>query len=99
MFRRAALERPLLLSPLHDEAVRRLAVPRLVALRRHAPRRHRMPAPRRLAFAATERMVDRVHRAATHVWTVAQPPAASRLADRRSEERRVGKECENRRST
>ena len=59
-----------------------LAVARLVALGRQAPRRHRMAAARGLAFAAAERMVDRVHRDAAHVRTLAHPAAASRLADR-----------------
>ena len=59
-----------------------LAVARLVALGRHAPRRHRMAAARRLAFAAAERMIDRVHRDAAHVRPLAQPAAAAGLADR-----------------
>src|SRR6185503_18981708 len=49
-------------SPLHDEPIRDLPVPRLVALGRHAPRRHRVAAARGLAFAAAERVVHRVHR-------------------------------------
>src|SRR5262245_8305180 len=58
---------PLLLSPLHDELVGNLAVPRLVALGRQAPRRDRMSAARGLAFAAAKRVIDRVHRDATNV--------------------------------
>src|SRR5687767_11051561 len=72
----------LLRSPCDDEPVRNLAVPRLVTLGRLAPRRHRMAAARRLAFAAAERMVDRVHRHAAHVRLLAQPAAAPGLADR-----------------
>src|SRR6476659_5864738 len=41
-----------------------------------------MPAARGLAFTAAERMVDRVHRDAAHVRTLAHPAAAARLADR-----------------
>ena len=72
----------LFLSPLHDELVGALRVARLVALGRHAPRRHRVPAARGLAFAAAERMVDRVHRHAAHVRPLAQPAASAGLADR-----------------
>ena len=60
----------------------RLAVARLVALGRQAPRRHRMAAARGLAFAAAERVVHRVHRDAAHVRPLAQPAAAAGLADR-----------------
>src|SRR5206468_727784 len=42
----------------------------------------RMPAAGGLAFAATERMVHRVHRDAAHVRTLPHPAAASRFADR-----------------
>src|SRR6185436_8778148 len=72
----------LLLSPLDDESIRALRVARLVALGRHAPRRHRMAAARGLALAAAERVVDRVHRDAAHVRPLAEPPAPPRLADR-----------------
>src|SRR5437016_14564883 len=41
-----------------------------------------MPAARCLAFAAAERMIDRVHGNATDVRTLAEPAAASRFADR-----------------
>src|SRR3954470_16836094 len=46
-----------------------------------APRRHRMAAAGRLAFAATERMVDRVHGAAAGLRPLALPPVAAGLAD------------------
>src|SRR5204863_7577102 len=69
-------------SSLNDELVRRLAIARLVAFGRQAPRRHRVPAARRLALAAAERMVDRVHRHAPHVGTLSQPAAAAGFADR-----------------
>src|SRR5262245_50401560 len=73
---------PLFRSSLNDEAIRALAVARLVALGRHAPRRHRVTAARRLAFAAAERVVDGVHRDAADVRPDAEPAAAARLADR-----------------
>src|SRR5690349_11260998 len=41
-----------------------------------------MAAARGLALAAAERVVDRVHRDAAHVRTLAEPAAAPRLADR-----------------
>src|SRR6476661_7240120 len=72
----------LLRSPLHDEPIGRLPVPRLVSLRRLTPWRHRMPAARSLALATTERMVDRIHRHAADVRPLPEPPAAARLADR-----------------
>src|SRR5258705_8456576 len=69
----------LLLRPsLDDEAVRVLAAARLVALGRLAPRRHRVAAAGRLALAAAERVVHRVHRDAADVRTLAEP------ADRKS---------------
>src|SRR6185503_23991 len=72
----------LFLPSLNDESVGVLPAARLVALRRLAPRRHRMPAARGLALAAAERVIDRVHRDAAHVRTLAHPAAAARLADR-----------------
>src|SRR5436190_12685500 len=69
-------------SPLDDEPVGPLAIPRLVALCREPPRRHRMPAAGRLAFSAAERMVDRVHRDTPHVRPLAEPAAPTSLADR-----------------
>src|SRR4051812_2734374 len=72
----------LLLSPLDDELVGRLAIARLVALGRLTPRRYGMAAARGLAFTAAERVVDRVHRDATHVRPLAKPAAAAGLADR-----------------
>src|SRR5437763_16749022 len=72
----------LFLSPLDDELVRRLAIARLVPLGRQTPRRYRMPSARRLALAAAERMVDRIHRHAAHVGPLPQPAAAAGLSDR-----------------
>src|SRR4029077_1080710 len=74
--------RQLFLPARDDEAIRALRVARLVALGRHAPRRHRVPAARGLAFTAAERVVHRVHRHAAHVRPLAQPAAAPGLADR-----------------
>src|SRR4051812_48980999 len=72
----------LLRAPLHDESVCPLAPARLVALRRLAPRRHRVTAAGRLAFTAAEGVIHGIHGDAAHVRTLAQPPAAARLADR-----------------
>src|SRR4029078_9616468 len=72
----------LLLPALHDELVRALVVARLEALGRLVPRRHRVTAARGLAFATAQRVIDRVHRDAAHVRALAQPAAATGLADR-----------------
>src|SRR5690348_6263494 len=74
---------PLLLrAPLNDEPVRVLPTTCLITLRRLAPRRHRVTAAGRLAFAAAERVIHRVHRHTANVRTLAEPAAAPRLADR-----------------
>src|SRR4051812_20643997 len=62
-----------LLTPADDQPVRRLVLPRLLALGRLAPRGHRMTPARRLAFAAAMRMVDRVHRDTAHRGLAAEP--------------------------
>src|SRR5436190_11970531 len=72
----------LLFAPLHDELIGPLPIARLVTLGWQTPRRYRMAAARGLAFAAAERMVDRVHRHAAHVRPLPQPPAAAALAAR-----------------
>src|SRR5580765_8942205 len=72
----------LLPFPFENHAVRALVAARLVALRRLAPRRDGVPSAGRLAFAAAERMVDRVHADAAVVRTKAEPAAAAGLADR-----------------
>src|SRR5689334_21795790 len=72
----------LLAPPGHDVAVRGpRPAPRLVALGRLAPRRHRMVALA-LALAAPHRMVDGVHDRAPDGWAEALPPHATGLADR-----------------
>src|SRR5687767_14372917 len=55
----AIVRQSLLRSPRHDEPVGDLAVPRLVTLGRHAPRRHRVTSAGGLAFTTAERMVHR----------------------------------------
>src|ERR1043165_6693456 len=69
----------LLCPSLDDEPVRPLATARLVTLRRLTPRRHRVAAAGRLAFTAAERVIDRVHRHAAHVRTLADPAAAAQI--------------------
>src|SRR5439155_7700887 len=52
----------LLLAPLDDEAVGQFVVARLVAARRLAPGRGRIPPSGALAFATAERMIHGIHR-------------------------------------
>src|ERR1700733_4316240 len=65
-----------------NESVGRLVRPRLLALGRLAPRRHRGAAARGGALAAAGRMVDRVHRNAAVMRLAAEPTVAAGLADR-----------------
>ena len=65
----------------HDQPVRRLVVPGLLALGRLAPRRDRMAAARGAALAAAMRVVDRVHRHAAHRGPAAEPAVSPGLAD------------------
>src|SRR5450631_2855559 len=71
-----------LLAAVHDKRVRPLIVPRLVATRRLAPRRHRMTSTGSLAFTAAMRVVHRVHRNTAVMRTFPHPPRTSRLAPR-----------------
>src|SRR5206468_5175497 len=64
-----------------DELLRRLVLVAGAALGL-TPRRHRVAAARRLALAASERVVDRVHGHAPGLGTDALPPVAAGLADR-----------------
>src|SRR5262245_46936191 len=64
-----------------DEFGRPLVAPRLVALGRLTPGRHRMAAAGGAAFAAAEGMVDRVHGHAAHRRHAAFPAVAPSLAD------------------
>src|ERR1044072_799380 len=68
-------------SPNNEFRRRFLLVPRLLAFDL-APRIRRRPAARALAFAAAERMIDRVHRDAAHPRAAAEPARLPRLADR-----------------
>src|ERR1700687_2516878 len=70
------------MPPLDDELVGDLAVARLVALGRQAPRRDRVPPARGPAFTTAERMVDWIHGDAADVGPLAEPAAPARLADR-----------------
>src|ERR1700754_3787852 len=65
-----------------NELVGRLVRPRLLALGRLAPRRHRVTAAGGAAFAAAMRMVDRVHDDAAVMRTPAEPAGTTGLADR-----------------
>src|SRR5258708_2618534 len=66
----------------NDELGGSLVGPGLLALGGEAPRGHRMTAARAAAFAAAERMVDRIHRDAAIVRHASHPAVAARLADR-----------------
>src|SRR5688500_3230937 len=70
-----AISPPLLLAAsTHDVLRRRLALlAGLVSLRGLAPRGRRMPSARRLALAAAQRVVDRVHRLSADLGPLAAP--------------------------
>src|SRR5438132_6445945 len=68
-------------TPADDELVARLALLAGAALGL-APRRHGVPAAGALAFAAAERVVDRVHRDTARLRAPALPTVAAGLADR-----------------
>src|SRR6187200_1937061 len=70
-----------LMTRAHDEFVGRLVGPRLLALGRLAPRRHRVTAAGGAALAAAMRVVDRVHRDAAIVRALSQPAVATGLAE------------------
>src|SRR4051812_29683465 len=65
-----------------DEGVGPLVGPRLLALRRLAPRGHRMPAAGGATLTTTMRVVDGVHGHAAIVRTLAEPAIPTGLADR-----------------
>src|SRR6201994_1899044 len=73
-----------------NESVGRLVRPRLLALGRLAPWRHRMTAAPGAALAAAVRMVDRVHGDAAVVRLAAEPAVAAGLADRNVHVIRIG---------
>src|SRR5262245_15616149 len=72
----------LLAAAVHNELVRALVVARLVATGRLAPWSHRVPATGGLAFTATVRMVDRVHRHTAVGRSDSHPTLTTGLADR-----------------
>src|SRR6195952_2852475 len=84
-----SLLRPLLAAD-ENESVGRLVRPRLLALGRLAPWRHRMTAAGGTAFAAAVRMVHRVHGDAAIVRLAAKPAVAAGLADRDIHVIRIG---------
>src|ERR1700712_3202229 len=84
-----SLLRPLLAAD-ENESVGRLVRPRLLALGRLAPWRHRMTAAGGAAFAAAVRMVHRVHGDAAIVRLAAEPAVAAGLADRDIHVIRIG---------
>src|SRR5580693_5679395 len=70
-----------LAATVDDKCIRPLVVSGLVSACRLAPRGHRMAATGSLAFTATVRMIDRVHRNAAIVRPLPQPPRTSGFAD------------------
>src|ERR1035437_7480137 len=73
---------PLLALAVDDPLVGALVVTRLETASGLAPRRHRVPAARRLALATAVRVIHRVHRYAAVVGRLPHPALASRLAQR-----------------
>src|SRR6185295_2459270 len=85
--KRNAASRPSLLflprvAACDDETGGALVVARLLALGRETPGRNRVAAARSTAFAAAERMIDRVHGDAAVVRLASHPALAAGLADR-----------------
>src|SRR5215470_12237389 len=76
------MRKQLFRSPVHDERICALVVPRLVPARRLPPRRDWMPSARSLSLATTMRMVYRIHRNSAVYWPPPQPARAPSLADR-----------------
>src|SRR5271156_2714676 len=72
----------LFLGAANDKCIGPLVVACLVTARGLSPRGDRMTAARGLAFAATVRVIDRVHGYATIAGTNTLPAIASGLADR-----------------
>src|SRR5262245_58370876 len=70
-------------SPIsHNHLLRALVVTRLVAARRLAPGRHRIPAAGSLSFATTVRVVHRIHRHTTNMRPNPAPAGASGFSQR-----------------
>src|ERR1700737_3028828 len=70
-----------LVTALDDHRRRALVAASAIALRRGAPRAHRMTTCGGLAFAAAVRVIDRVHRNATHRRADTAPAVCAGLAD------------------
>src|SRR5688572_12348173 len=64
---------PLLLAAADDVLIRRLVLTSFIALGRLAPRGNRVTAARGTAFAAAQRVIDRVHSHAADMRALAQP--------------------------
>src|SRR5258705_56434 len=80
LIERAMRSSRLLRPATDDESVAELALAGLETLGLLAPRRRRMTAAGGLAFAATHRVVDRIHRHAAHAAQPSEPAPAPRLA-------------------
>src|ERR1700761_9305653 len=70
-----------LVTALDDHRRRALVATGAIALRRRAPRAHRIATCSRTAFAAAVRVIDRVHRHTTHRRTNTAPAVRTGLAD------------------
>src|SRR5215469_7349937 len=70
-----------LVTALDDHARRALVAAGAIALRRRAPRAHRIATCSRLAFTTTVRVIDRVHCNATHRRADAAPAVRASLTD------------------
>src|SRR5580693_3321612 len=70
-----------LAAPVDDKCVRALVIPRLVSASRLSPRGHRVAATGSFAFATAVRVIHRIHRDATIVRPLPQPPRTSGFAD------------------
>src|ERR1700754_157417 len=70
-----------LVTALDDHARRALVAAGAIALRRRAPRAHRMATCCRLALTTTVRVIDRVHDNATHRRTDTAPAVRAGLTD------------------
>src|SRR6201999_2518558 len=70
-----------LVTALDDHRRRALVAAGTIALRRRAPRAHRIATCSRLAFTTAVRVIDRVHCNTTHRRTDAAPTIRTSLAD------------------
>src|SRR5688572_1959380 len=65
----------------HDQLVRGFLLFAGLHAFRLAPRRDRRATARRLAFTTAKRVIDRIHRNAAHLGTLATPTIRARLAN------------------